>query len=153
MVVQSAWLPAGAERRGAADQAPGDKDYSEGTAKAGLRGKRLWTVDDLRVERTASVCEPQHLLLTRPCDRCIEKAGDTDSARQPTIDSSFDEIWREESQRDRHADVTLAAGLPCGDAVDRRGTGLDFGQPLPCPRDCGDELDPDIGADRVDCGW
>jgi hypothetical protein len=33
------------------------------------------------VKCAASVCEPQHLLLTRPCDRCIEKAGDTDSAR------------------------------------------------------------------------
>jgi hypothetical protein len=38
------------------------------------------------VERAASVREPQHLLLTRPCGRCIEQAGDTDSARQPTID-------------------------------------------------------------------
>jgi hypothetical protein len=47
-------------------------------------------------------------------DRCIEKAGDTDSARQPTIDSGLDEPWREESQRYRHAHVALAAGLPCG---------------------------------------
>ena len=44
-----------------------------------------------RVECAASVREPQHLLLTRPCDRCIEKAGDTDAARQPTIDSGLDE--------------------------------------------------------------
>jgi hypothetical protein len=50
------------------------------------------------VECAASVREPQHLLLTRPCDRCIEEAGDTDSARKPTIDSRFDEAWREESQ-------------------------------------------------------
>jgi hypothetical protein len=86
------------------------------------------------------VREPQHLLLTRPCDRCIEETGDTDSARKPTIDSSFDETRREESQRYRHADVALAACLPCGDGVDRRGTGLDFGQPLPSPGDCADEL-------------
>jgi hypothetical protein len=66
------------------------------------------------VERAASVREPQHLLLTRPRDRCIEKAGDTDCARQPTIGSGLDEAWREESQRYRHADVALAAGLPCG---------------------------------------
>ena len=33
--------------------------------------------------------EPQHLLLTRLCNRCIEETGDTESARQPTIDSSF----------------------------------------------------------------
>jgi hypothetical protein len=55
------------------------------------------------------VREPHHLLLTRPCDRCIGEAGDTDSARQPTIESRFDEAGREESQRDRHADVALAA--------------------------------------------
>jgi hypothetical protein len=48
------------------------------------------------------VREPQHLLLTRPCDRCVEEAGDTDSARQPTIDSSLDE------ERYRHADVALS---------------------------------------------
>jgi hypothetical protein len=28
------------------------------------------------VERAASVRESQHLLLTRPRDRCVEKAGD-----------------------------------------------------------------------------
>jgi hypothetical protein len=66
------------------------------------------------VERAASVLEPQHLLLTRPRYRRIEKAGDTDSARQPTIDGGLDEAWREESQRYRHADVARAAGLPCG---------------------------------------
>jgi hypothetical protein len=47
-----------------------------------------------------------------------------------------------------NADVTLAAGLPCGDAVDRRGTGIDFGQPLPSPCDCSDELDRGVSADR-----
>jgi hypothetical protein len=36
-------------------------------------------------------------LLTRPCGRCIEQPGDTDSARQPTIDSGLDEAWREEA--------------------------------------------------------
>jgi hypothetical protein len=66
------------------------------------------------VERAASVREPQHLLLTRPRYRRIEKAGDTDSARQPTIDGGLDEAWREESQRYRHADVARAAGLPRG---------------------------------------
>jgi hypothetical protein len=117
-----------------------------------LPTERLWTVEDRCVERVASVGETEQLMLMRPCDRCIEEAGDTDSARQPTIDSSFDEAWRKESQRYRHADVTLAARLLCGYAIDRRGTGLDFGQPLPSPRDCADELDPGIGADREDCG-
>jgi NHL repeat len=45
------------------------------------------------VERAASVRESQHLLLTRPRDRCIEQAGDTDSARQPTIDRPHRQIF------------------------------------------------------------
>jgi hypothetical protein len=105
------------------------------------------------VERVASVGETEQLMLMRPCDRCIEEAGDTDSAWQPTIDSGLDEARREEGERDRHLDVSLAAGLPFGDGFDGRGTDLDFGQPLPSPCDCADELDPDIGADRVDLGW
>jgi hypothetical protein len=55
----------------------------------------------------------------------------------------------EEGQRDRHMDVALAAGLPYGDAFDRRGAALDLGDPLSCARDRGDELDPGVGADRT----
>jgi hypothetical protein len=42
-------------------------------------------------------------MLTWPCDRRIEQAADTDSARQPSIDSGLDEAWREEGERDRHS--------------------------------------------------
>jgi hypothetical protein len=45
------------------------------------------------MEEPASMRESQHLMLTRPCDRRIEQAGDSDSARQPTIDSGLDEAW------------------------------------------------------------
>jgi hypothetical protein len=81
------------------------------------------------------------MMLTRPCDRRIEQAGDADATRQPTIDRGLDEAWREEGQRDRHIDVALAAGLTCGDGVDS-GAGLDLGEPVSCARDRGDELDP-----------
>jgi hypothetical protein len=64
-------------------------DYSDG-AKCEISDELLFG--------GSSVRESQHLLLTRPCDRCIEEAGDTDPARKPTIDSRFDEAWREESQ-------------------------------------------------------
>jgi hypothetical protein len=63
-----------------------------------LPSMRLCEISDELLFGSSSVREPQHLLLTRPCDRCIEEAGDTDSARKPTIDSRFDEAWREESQ-------------------------------------------------------
>jgi hypothetical protein len=66
---------------------------------AGNAGERgLCRPESAVLFASSSVREPQHLLLTRPCDRCIEEAGDTDSARQPTIDSLFDEAWREEGQ-------------------------------------------------------
>jgi len=54
-------------------------------------------------EFTASMREAQHLMLTRPCDRRIEQAVDTDSERQPSIYNGLDEAWREEGQRDRHS--------------------------------------------------
>jgi hypothetical protein len=38
--------------------------------------------------------ESQHLMLSRPSDRCIEQAGDADSARQSTVDGGFDEAPR-----------------------------------------------------------
>ena len=100
----------------------------------------------------ASGREPQHLMLTRPRDRRVEQAGDADPVWQSIFDGGFDEAWREESQRYRHADVALATRLPCGDAVDRRGTGLDFGQPLPSPRDCANELEPALRAHRTSFG-
>jgi hypothetical protein len=91
-------------------------------------------------------------MLTRPCDRCIEQAGDSDSARQPTIDSGLDEAWRQKGKRDRHMNVALAAGFTFGDGVDRRGAGLDLGEPVSYARDRGDELDPGVGADRAGFG-
>jgi hypothetical protein len=66
---------------------------------AGLEppSKRLCETSDELLFGSSSVRESQHLLLTRPCDRCIKETGDTDSARKPTLDSSFDEAWREEA--------------------------------------------------------
>jgi hypothetical protein len=93
------------------------------------------------------VREPEHLVLARPADRRVEQAGDADAVRQPTLDSGCDEARGQERQRDRHVDVAPAAGLPCRDGVDCRGSGLDLGQPLPPARDGGDELGPSVGPD------
>jgi hypothetical protein len=65
-----------------------------------------------------SIRQSQHLMLARPHSRRIEEASDSDPLRQSTFDSGFDEARRKEGQRDSHVDVTLAAGLPCGDAFD-----------------------------------
>jgi hypothetical protein len=63
---------------------------------AGLEppSKRLFETSDELLFGSSSVSEPQHLLLTRPCDRCIEETGDTDSARHPTIDSALTRMLR-----------------------------------------------------------
>jgi hypothetical protein len=66
---------------------------------------------------------------------------------QSTFDSGLDEARRENGQRDRHINVTLAAGLPCGNEIDCRDAGLDVGPLLPSPRDRGDQLDPGVGWD------
>jgi hypothetical protein len=89
-----------------------------------------------------SMREPKHLMLARPRDRRVEQASDSVPVRQPTLDGGCDEARCEEGERDRHVDVALAAGLPCRDAVDCYGAGLDLGQPLPSTRDCGDEFSP-----------
>jgi hypothetical protein len=54
------------------------------------------------------------------------RTGDADPSRQSTVDGGLDEARGQEGQRDRHVDVTLAAGFPFGDGVDRRSAGLDL---------------------------
>ena len=98
-----------------------------------------------------SVREPERLVLARPRGRRVEQAGDADPVWQSAFDGGRDEARREEGQRDGHVDVALAAGLPCGDAVDCHGGSLDLGQPLSSARNRGDELDPGVGADRTGC--
>jgi len=63
-------------------------------------------------------------MLARPRDRRVEQAGDADPVWQSTFDGGFDQVRREEGERDRHMDVALAAGAPSGDVVDCRGAGL-----------------------------
>jgi hypothetical protein len=60
----------------------------------------------------------KQLMLARPRDRRIEEAGDSDPAWRSAFDSGLDESWCEEGHRYRHINVTLAASLPCGNAVD-----------------------------------
>jgi hypothetical protein len=44
------------------------------------------------------VGEPEQLMLMRPRDRCIEETGDTDSAREPTVDGGLDQSARKASE-------------------------------------------------------
>jgi hypothetical protein len=122
------------DRRNGAVRDPAEvKGYSERARKPELRRSAWWSWEDSnqqtngyeQLRGTCRVSKPEHLLLTRPRDRCIEKASDTDSAWQPTLDGGLDEAWREKGQRNGHVDVPLATGLACGDAVDCSATALD----------------------------
>ena len=95
-----------------------------------------------------SLRQSQHLMLRRPGDGRVEQAGDADPVRQSAIDSGRDKIRCKEGERDRHVDMSLAAGLPCRNVVERCNAGLDLGQPLPTARDRGNEPRPGVGADR-----
>jgi hypothetical protein len=74
---------------------------------------------DFTTETTASKkgkLQPEHRLLARPLDRRIAQSGDADAAWQSPFDGRFDEIGREECERDRHIDLAYAASLAFCDA-------------------------------------
>src|SRR5258708_25515088 len=59
--------------------------------------------------------------LSAPFRGSVAEPFDTDAARQTTCDRGFDEVRREERERDRHIDLTHAAFLPYGDLLDVSG--------------------------------
>jgi hypothetical protein len=68
-----------------------------------------WKIDC--VERVASVREPEHLLLTRPCDRCIEKAGGTDAGRHADLAAVRARRIIGRGRAGAHSDLTGSSGV------------------------------------------
>jgi hypothetical protein len=66
-----------------------DSDAEARQAKVLTKDEARRIAVNIARQRAASV--RQHLLLTRPCDRCVEQAGDADPVWQPTCDGGFDE--------------------------------------------------------------
>src|SRR6516165_340462 len=62
----------------------------------------------------------EHLVLPGPFGRRIGEASNAHAMRQPAIDGRFDQIGREESQRDGHVDFSRAAVFSRRDAVRTR---------------------------------
>ena len=62
--------------------------------------------------------EAQHLVLARPFGRHVAEARDSHATRKPTLDGCFDEIGREECERDRHVDLPGAAAYSPRDRFD-----------------------------------
>src|SRR6266545_3823345 len=89
-------------------------------------------------------------MLPRPFGGCVHEASNSYPARQPPFDRSFDEIGSEECERDRHADLAVAASLALGDAFDSDACVIDnLLKPAASPRDRGNQGCASLGADRT----
>jgi hypothetical protein len=76
----------------------------------------------------------------RPLSRRVTQTGYADAARQSPFYGSLHQLGRQESQRDRHIDLSNAALVACsnlGDTGD--GPGHDLIKPTPATRDGGNE--------------
>lgn len=60
--------------------------------------------------------QPEHLMLARPFGRHVTEPGHADATGQPPVDGGFDQIGRQECQRDGHVDLARATALLPGDA-------------------------------------
>ena len=59
--------------------------------------------------------QPERLELAAPFGGSIAESLDADAAREATFDRRFDEVRREECERNRHVDLTQTAFLTCCD--------------------------------------
>jgi hypothetical protein len=58
--------------------------------------------------------KPKHPVLLGPCGGQVGEAGNAHAMRKSTVNRRFDEIRREERERDRHVDLADAAPLAFG---------------------------------------
>src|SRR6266566_4119504 len=72
------------------------------------------------MKRPGSNRQTEHRILAGPLCRSIAETHDANPPRQSSFDGGLHEIGREESERDRHIDLSNAASLPCSDLLDTR---------------------------------
>ena len=74
----------------------------------------------------------KHLVLLGPCGGQVGEAGDAHAMRKSTVNRRFDEIGREERERNRHIDLADAAPLAFRNCFGRgRDVSYKFIEPLP----------------------
>jgi hypothetical protein len=94
--------------------------------------------DSVRMRLTRD--ETEHLALARPFGGHVGEASDAEAMRKSSLDGRFDEIGRQERQRDRHVDLADAAPLAFCNATRIRGCiAQKFGEPAPTSRGRGDQ--------------
>ena len=106
---------------------------------------QLWQAPAVRVRRwrdhsTGRVRlqhrEAKHLALAGPFGRQVGEPGNSHARRKPSIDGRFDEVGREEGERDCHVDLARSAALASGDAFgSRSGVGDKLVEPAASSRD------------------
>jgi hypothetical protein len=95
--------------------------------------------------------KPERLELPAPLGRWITQPLDTDAAGQTAFYGSFDEIGREEDQRDRHVDLPNATFLAHAKLCDRADPTRDhIIEPLMASGDRGDQAGPALELFRTD---
>ena len=84
----------------------------------------------------------------------IAETSDTDAPRQSSFDGSLHQFRREESQRDRHIDLSNAAFVPRSNLLDTGdGAGNDLIKPTSATRDRCDERGAGRGANGSNIVW
>jgi hypothetical protein len=84
--------------------------------------------------------QTEHRILAAPLVRSIAETSDTDAPRQSSFDGSLHQFRREESQRDRHIDLSNAAFVARSNLLGTRdGAGNDLIKPMPATCDRCDE--------------
>ena len=88
-------------------------------------------------------------MLLRPVGRKIDQPRDAEPSRQRSRDGGFDNIRREESERQDRARRSFREALPLGDEFEPgRLIGQDFLEPASASGDGGEKLSSRLGADR-----
>src|SRR5437667_11318362 len=99
------------------------------------------------MKRPGSNRQTEHRILAGPLRRSIADTHDANPPRQSSFDGGLHEIRREESERDRHIDLSNAASLPRSDLLDTGdGAGNNLIKPTPATRDRCDERGAGLGA-------
>jgi hypothetical protein len=89
-------------------------------------------------------------MLLGPIGGQIGEARDSEAAGQGSVRRGFDNVWREESERENHARRTQRDILACGDSLDiGDGPFRDVGEPAPRFGDGGEELVSRLSTKRL----
>src|SRR5947209_11536358 len=106
------------------------------------------------MKRPGSNRQTEHRILAGPLRRSIAETHDANPPRQSSFDGGLHEIGREESERDRHIDLSNAASLPRSDLLDTGdGAGNILIKPTPATRDRCDERGAGLGANGSKVVW